>query len=239
MAAPSTAPRPRSQTFALGQSSSPARPKITLQPLSLLEAESEDELEALNESGSSSPVPSQLQPEHRSSRTVTPEPALEEAASFVLPEPPSSLSSSEYVRLLRDRIAALEDHNTQQQAEIVQLHAQRQAQSNELQQVLFAAMQRTQAQSHSRETTAAPAARLRSGLGDVLAHTTAILALTSTSGNTVSRLRTAILANVASEGELHRCAMQQAEFIRLVDGKHPNGLADMSADEHARMHESV
>jgi hypothetical protein len=233
MAATSAVPRPRSQTFALGQSLPPQRTKLTLQPLSLLEAESDEETEALNESEPASPVSKEAHVEWHHDEPSSPEPAEEIAT---IPAPPSSLSSSEYVRLLRDRIAALEEHNAQQQTEIAQLHAQRQAQSNELQQVLFAAMQRTRAQTPS---TPAPDARLRSGLGDVLAHTTAILTLASTSGNTVSRLRDTIIANVASEGELHRCAMQQAEFIRLVDGKHPNGMSEMTSEEHQRMHTLV
>eukprot|EP00730_Choanoeca_flexa_P009773 TRINITY_DN1324_c0_g1_i1.p1 TRINITY_DN1324_c0_g1~~TRINITY_DN1324_c0_g1_i1.p1 ORF type:complete len:294 (+),score=51.36 TRINITY_DN1324_c0_g1_i1:64-945(+) len=222
--------RQRSYTIAVGQ---PTRAKIALQPPSLLlEGDLDDDFVTdLEAASGSDPDPDKtisISPVNALQHESIPQP--EDAGNGEMPSPPSSMASSEYVRLLRDRISRLEDRNQAQQDEIQSLHRQRKAQANELQQILIASMQRARPQLSTHDTSKAQVC-----LAEVLKRCASIADSASSGLNCAQTLTDCAMANVAAEAELHRCAMQQAEFIRVVDGKYPNGLADMSATESRRM----
>ncbi|EDQ86354.1 uncharacterized protein MONBRDRAFT_28296 [Monosiga brevicollis MX1] len=172
----------------------------------------------------------------------------------VLPDPPESLSGSEYLRLLQDRLQLALDRNEALEKEVDHLQAARQKQAVELQSLLLATMQR-QAVQHRAPAAATPNSsstdlenpeRPDQALEDTVTLPLSSLssALTAASGleRWVSALSTAaealpicVLDNVAQEGELHRCAMQQAEYIRTLDSRYPEDMSKMTSQEHNQM----
>jgi hypothetical protein len=143
-----------------------------------------------------------------------------------------------YVQLLRDRNRELELELRREQQALASLQHQHQAQSLELQRVLVASLQRHSSVLRS-NSGGGRHALTPDSLEDLLGNLEATRGQLLQAGRAVDGLRPCIADNVRMEGELHRCAMQQADHIKAVDARHPNGIADMTAREQAQLQMSV
>lgn len=178
----------------------------------------EDTIAEDTAASSSSTKPTETDPEPKE-RNPSPPPSPAPAPAE---ESSPSLSNSKYVQLLRKRIDTLEAQLSDQQAEIQSLHTQRSAQAAELQQILLSSMQRTRQQTQS-----APSARMESvvsALGSISSDASTGAAHVSQSMGCASSIQSAILTIVGCEGELHRCAMMQYNFLKFVDAERPQGM---------------
>lgn len=151
--------------------------------------------------------------------------AEHDAANVVSLHDSGSLRSSQYVRLLRERIDMLENRVQQQQDEIHSLHQQRSAQAAELQQILLSSMQRQIVSSshHQTRRSTAQLHQLHEQLGTLATEASRGSACISTAVNASNNIHSVALQVVVAESAMHHGALMQHDFFKSLDDDRPDG----------------